>query len=152
MPNGENAAAATEPSVSLVGGDPTVRHARQLMLRSEQYDVRAYATREALLADPRSRDCDCIVLDLEMTSVDGLDLLRKLRANNWGGKALVLCAVAPDGPLLREVAHDGDTVLNHDVGDQTLLTAIAALVDRASRSGDSLTRAPLPKASLAPGF
>lgn len=129
MPNGTNAAISTEVAVSLVAGDQNVRHARQLMLRSEHYDVRSYATREALLADPRSRTCDCIVLDLEMKSVDGLDLLRKLRANGWHGKALFLYAVAPDGLTLQEAARHGDTVLKHDVGDQTLLTAIAASID-----------------------
>ena len=66
--------------VSLVDGDSTVRHARQLMLRAEDYDVRSYATCAALLADPRSRDYQCIILDLEMEEIDGIDRVDVERA------------------------------------------------------------------------
>ena len=61
--------------VSLVDGDSDIRHARQIMLRSERYDVRSYATCAALLADPRSRGYACIVVDIHMPEVDGLKLL-----------------------------------------------------------------------------
>ncbi|BCA63980.1 hypothetical protein MC45_00120 [Sphingomonas sp. HMP9] len=116
--------------VSLVDGDPSVRRARQLMLRAERYEVRSYATCAALLADPRSRDYPCIILDLEMEEVDGMDLLRKMRASGWRGRALLLDGLNPGNPLLREAERHGDTVLSRNVGGQTLLTAVAASVDR----------------------
>lgn len=115
--------------VSLVDGDPTVRHARQLMLRSENYDVRSYATCAALLADPRSRDYPCIILDLDMEHIDGLDLLREMRASGWRGKALLLDGLTPGDPLLQKAERHGDTILPHNVGNQTLLMAIAASID-----------------------
>jgi FixJ family two-component response regulator len=116
--------------VSLVAGEPAVRHARQLMLRSEKYNVRSYATCSALLADPRSRDYPCIILDIEMEHVDGFDLLSRMRATGWRGKALLLDGLAPSSPLLQEAERHGDVVLPRTVGDQALLTAIAASVDR----------------------
>lgn len=115
--------------VSLVDGDPTVRHARQLMLRSERYDVRSYATCAALLADPRSRDYPCIILDLEMEHISGLALLREMRASGWRGKALLLDGLTPANPMVRDAQRHGDTVLPQNVGDHTLLMAIAALID-----------------------
>lgn len=116
-------------SVSLVDGNPAVRHARQLLLRSERYDARSYPTCAALLADPRSRDDSCIILDLEMEEADGIDLLRKMRATGWRGKALLLDGLQPGSALLRIAELHGDKVLHRDVGDQTLLTAIAASID-----------------------
>lgn len=116
--------------VSLVDGDPAVRHARQLMLRSENYGVRSYATCAAFLADPRSRDYPCIILDLKMGAIDGPALLRKMRASGWRGKAVLLDDLEPDNLTLREAAGHGDTILKSNVGDQTLLTAIAASIDR----------------------
>lgn len=115
--------------VSLVDGDPVVRHARQLMLRSEKYEVRSYATCAALLADPRSRDYPCIILDLEMEDVDGQDLLRQMRATGWRGKALLLDGLHPDSPMLQEAERHGDLVLERTVGDRALLTAIAGSID-----------------------
>ncbi|MEZ0495750.1 response regulator [Sphingomonas sp. IW22] len=116
--------------VSLVDGDAAVRHARQLMLRSQDYDVRSYATCAALLADPRSRDYPCIILDLEMEDIDGPALLREMRASGWRGKALLLDGLAPGSPMLREAERHGDIVLARNISDGALLTAIAGSIDR----------------------
>lgn len=126
MSNHETSSYPPGIGVSLVDGDPAVRHARQLMLLSEGYDVRSYATCAALLADPRSRDCPCIILDLKMGDIDGFELLRNMRASGWRGKALVLGSRDPGSPLLQEAERHGDTVLLHNAGDQALLTAITA--------------------------
>ncbi len=116
--------------VSLVDGDPEVRHARQIMLRSQKFDVRSYATCSALLADPRSRDYVCIVLDVASDDVDGVMLLSQMRATGWRGKAILLDGDDPGGMLRRDVERHGDRVLDRGVGDRTLVTAIEASVDR----------------------
>lgn len=120
--------------VSLVDGDPGVRHARQLMLLAERYAVRSYATFAALLADPRSRDFPCIIVDLDLPGRDGMALLRAMRATGWRGHALLLTASDADRAVLHEAERHGDTILQRAVGEQALLTAIAVSVDR-SRSG-----------------
>jgi FixJ family two-component response regulator len=117
-------------SVSLVGGDATVRHARQIMLRSENYEVRSYATYAALLADPRSRDCSCIILDVAGDDVDGLALLAAMRATGWRGKAIVLDGAEPGITLGDNAERHGDRIFARQVGDRTLITAIEASVDR----------------------
>lgn len=130
MQNALKTPAADGIGVSLVDGDPAVRHARQLMLRSENYDVRSYATCAALLADPRSRDYPCIVLDLQMEGMDGPDLLREMRASGWRGKALLLDGIHPGSPMEQEAERHGDRILSRDVGDRALLSAIFATIDR----------------------
>lgn len=116
--------------VSLVGGDSNLRHARQIMLRSERYDVRSYATYAALLADPRSRDCPCIILDVASDDVDGVALLGQMRATGWRGKAILLDEPEPDGALRHDVERHGDRIFERGVGDRTLITAIEASIDR----------------------
>ena len=116
--------------VSLVDGDATIRHARQIMLRSERYDVRSYATCAALLADPRSRDYGCIVVDIDMPEVDGIALLRQMRASGWRGKGILLDGLEPGGTLMRNAERHGDRVLERTIADGPLLAAIAASVDR----------------------
>jgi FixJ family two-component response regulator len=116
--------------VSLVNGEPSVRHARQIMLRSENYDVRSYATCAALLADPRSRDCPCIVVDVEMESGDGMSLLREMRATGWRGKAVLLYGDQPASKLLEDAERQGDTLFAQTIADRILVAAIAATADR----------------------
>jgi FixJ family two-component response regulator len=130
------ALAADHVGVSLVDGDADIRHARQIMLRSERYDVRSYATCAALLADPRSRDYPCIVVDVEMQELDGLELVREMRASGWHGKAILLDGLDADGTLAREARRHGDEVFARGIGDRALVAAIAASV---SRGRDSWT-------------
>lgn len=122
--------------VSLVDGNPVVRRARQLMLRSENYDVRSYATCAALLSDMRSRDYCCIVLDVEMDDVDGIDLLAKMRASGWQGRAILLDGLEPGADVVREAARHGDLIQPRSIGDGSLLVAIAASLDRDDGGGN----------------
>ncbi len=110
--------------VSLVDGDPTVRRARQIMLRSEGYQVRSYSTSAALLGDPTSRTYPCIVLDAGLDGSDALDLIRQMRATDWQGTAILLAAFDSTGALTLEAALHGDIVFPGAVGDRTLTTAI----------------------------
>ena len=129
MPNDIETTSGDAIGVSLVDGESTVRRARQLMLRSEGYAVRSYPTCAAILADPQSRDYPCIILDLEMEDIGGMDLLRQMRASGWRGKALLLDGMDPSSPMVLEAERHGDTVLRRTVGDRMLLTAIAAAID-----------------------
>ena len=117
--------------ISLVDGDPVIRRARQIMLVSERYDVRSYATCAALLADPRSRDVSCIVVDVAGDSEEGggMAALHAMRASGWRGKAILLDSGPPLPALLHAAERHGDRILDRTTGDAPLLTAIAASID-----------------------
>lgn len=116
--------------ISLVDGDATIRRARQLMLRSEHYEVRSYVTCAAMLADPRSRACRCIVVDIDVNEGDGISLLREMRATGWHGTAILLDGLEPNSPLMRSAEKHGDKVLARTIADGPLVAAIAASLDR----------------------
>ena len=126
MPTESDPATAERVSVSLVDGDADVRHARQLMLRSENYDVTSYASCAGLLADPRSRGDACIVVDVKMRDGDGLTFLREMRASGWHGQAILLDGEDLTGKLAREASLHGDQVHHRDIGDRQLALAVAA--------------------------
>jgi len=116
--------------VSLVDGDAAVRRNRQLMLRAEGYEVRSYATCAALLADPRSRDYPCVVLDVDLHDAAGPGLLRDMRQSGWRGKAVLIDGVEPGSDEDRDAQRHGDRIVARGIGDPALLVQIAALVDR----------------------
>ena len=138
--------------VSLVDGDPVIRRARQIMLVSERYDVRSYATCAALLADPRSRDVSCIVVDVAGDGQccggeegggeegggeegggeegGGMAALHAMRASGWRGKAILLDSGLPLPALVHAAERHGDRILDRATGDAPLLAAIAASIDR----------------------
>jgi FixJ family two-component response regulator len=110
--------------VSLVDGDPAVRRGRQLMLRSEHYDVRAYSTCSALLADPGTLRTICLVADLDMPGIDGFDLVGQMRSAGWQGAAILL-ADRPAPDLAAPMSECGvQLVLPKGVADRILIDAI----------------------------
>jgi FixJ family two-component response regulator len=115
--------------VSLVDGDPIVRHERLLMLRSRNFNVRAYETCAALLADPASRNTSSIVVDLDMKNCEGLQLLRRMRASGWRGKAILLSGYNADNMVAREAKKQGDLILPRSLDDQSLVRAISGSAD-----------------------
>lgn len=125
--------------VSLVDGEPAVRRARQLLLRSEHYDVRSYATCEALLADPRARDYPCIVVDVHMIEGDGVDLLSSMRASGWHGSGILLDGILPGSDLMRDAERHGDRVLPRTITDGALVVAVGEAMDRGSSSESAST-------------
>lgn len=76
--------------IALVDGDPALRRARQLMLLSEHFDVRAYSTCDALLADPAAQRFACLIADVDMPGIGGFELITSLRATGWSGSAILL--------------------------------------------------------------
>lgn len=76
----------------LVEDDPGVRRSLQLLLHGRGFEVRAYASGLALLADPTALDAVCLVADYRMPEIDGLSMLKQLRGLGWRGQALMMTA------------------------------------------------------------
>lgn len=116
--------------ISLVDGDVAVRRARHLMLSAEGYGVRSYPTCAALLADPRSRDVACIVLDVDLHDAAGMGVLGTMRRDGWRGKAVLIDGIKPDSAEDRHARRHGDRIVPRDITDAALSSAIAAVIDR----------------------
>jgi FixJ family two-component response regulator len=69
---------AQDPVVFLVDDDEGVRKALARVLREEGWLVQAYESAEAFLARDVSAAAGCLVLDVTMPGLDGLELQRRL--------------------------------------------------------------------------
>lgn len=69
----------TRPVVHLVDDEDAVRRSIQLMLKVMGYDVLAHDSGTALLAGGDALQPGCILLDVRMPDVDGLEVQRRLR-------------------------------------------------------------------------
>ena len=66
------------PTIALVDDDPGVRKALSRVLRVEDWSVETFDSAEAFLADLGERPWACLVLDVSMPGLDGLELQRRL--------------------------------------------------------------------------
>ncbi len=94
--------AARGRSVIVVDDDDSMREAIDRLLGAAGFRHRAYSSAEALLADEASKWADCIVCDLRLPAMSGLDLLSELRSR--GGCPPLILITAHDTPGLREEA------------------------------------------------
>ncbi len=70
------------PTVFLVDDDAAVRDALAAFFRAEGLEVRAFESAEAFLAQCPPAAAGCLVLDVRMPGVSGLDLQRALGESN----------------------------------------------------------------------
>ena len=84
------------PKVLATDDDAAIRRSLQLLLHAKGYDAQSYTTASALLADDDARLADCIIVDYNMPDINGLSLLRALRANGWKGAAILITAYGND--------------------------------------------------------
>lgn len=66
-------------SVAVIDDDESVRTALVRLFRSVDYDALAFASAREFLEQFRDLTIDCVVLDLQMPEMTGLDLQRYLR-------------------------------------------------------------------------
>jgi FixJ family two-component response regulator len=65
--------------VAVIDDDESVRTALVRLFRSVDYDALPFASARAFLEEFRELTIDCVVLDLQMPEMTGLDLQRYLR-------------------------------------------------------------------------
>jgi len=65
--------------IAVIDDDESVRTALVRLFRSVDFDAFAFASARAFLREFRDLDVDCVVLDLQMPDMTGLDLQRYLR-------------------------------------------------------------------------
>ena len=77
-PDTRHASATPTPIIHLVDDDPSFRTAVTRLLRAAKYEVRGYASASEFLACDPWATPGCILLDLRMPGVSGLDLQQSL--------------------------------------------------------------------------
>jgi FixJ family two-component response regulator len=66
------------PHISVVDDDESLRHALVALVRSMGFRSTAFASAEDFLAAPELQDTQCLVTDIQMPGMSGIDLRRML--------------------------------------------------------------------------
>lgn len=83
--------------IAIVDDDESIRDSTKSLLRSVGHKVETYASAETFLDLVTLAQTECIVLDVRMPGMDGLELQRRLNASH------------PDIPIIFVTAHDDAT-------------------------------------------
>jgi two-component system, LuxR family, response regulator FixJ len=123
---------SSEPvgSVYIVDDDPAVRGALALLVESSGWEVAAYPSAEAFLGAYRRGDADCLVLDLQMPGMNGVELQQELAARGIDIPIIVITAFS-DHPLTLRAREAGAlTILTKPFKHEALLRSIKQALAR----------------------
>jgi len=116
-------------AIAIVDDDDAVRDALSLLLRMQGFATRDFASGESFLAWARDEPVDCVLLDLKMTGLSGLEVQATLTERGLAWPVVMLTAhgdVATTRAALKAGAFD---FIEKPFDDELLLRTIRAATD-----------------------
>lgn len=99
-----------EVLVAVVDDDESFRIAMIGLIRSLGYHAESYASAEAFLASANGREADCVISDVQMKGISGIELKHRLNAERCN-VPLILVSAHADAGLDKEAADIGAVAL-----------------------------------------
>ncbi len=94
------------PLVSVVDDDISVRKSLHRLIRSVRLDVTVFASAEEFLTAENPRKPDCLILDVRLPGISGVDLHRRLLAARYNVPVIFITAHASDDRARSDAASD----------------------------------------------
>lgn len=116
--------------VSIVDDDENVRLATCSLLRSLGCDVRVYASAEAFLDSGRLGDVNCVISDVQMPGMGGIEMQRKLNELESAPPIIFISAFGSEARRKEALANGALCFLDKPVNGD----AILACLEKLSRS------------------
>jgi FixJ family two-component response regulator len=130
------AMAEISPWIAIVDDDPSVLKALSRLLRTRAFDVRTYGSAQEFLAALPCGPPECLIVDLQMPEMTGLELLQHLMSRDIQVPTIVITA---HGDVRERYKSAGAVAfLLKPLQD----TALFAAIDLARKAASSLGREP----------
>ena len=113
-------------AVSVVDDDESLRRSLGNLLRSVGLGVQTFASAEEFLRSAQRENTRCLVLDLRLTGMSGLDLLRHLAVADSHIPVVVLTAHGDDELRWRSLRAGAVAFLDKPFRSDALLDAVRA--------------------------
>ena len=114
------------PVISIVDDDDSLRASLENLIRSFGFRAQGFPSAEAFLASRRARDTACLILDVRMRGMNGLELQRRLSAENWRTPVIFITSHADDHAQARALEAGALAFLYKPCREEDLLRAVEA--------------------------
>ena len=121
-----------EPLVSIVDDDVSVRRSTRRLLLSSGLRAEAFASAEDFLQSGRVAETACLLLDVRMPGMDGLELQRRLSETDRMIPIIFLSARASEEEERRALRAGAAEFLRKPVSKEALLNAIRAVLENSN--------------------
>ena len=96
------------PVISIIDDDESVREAIESLIKSVGLGARVFSSAEDFLNSNRIKETSCLILDIRMPGMSGLELQRRLAAEGFGVPIIFISAHSDD--QIRAQAMDAGAV------------------------------------------
>jgi len=127
--------------VHLVDDDEDVRRALAFLLATAGLEVRVYESAAALLENFDTAQSGCVVSDVRMPGMDGIQLLRHLRKKGVTLPVIIMTGHADVALAVGAMKAGAVDFIEKPFSDDVLLAAIAAALKQQGNPGQSVSEA-----------
>ena len=118
------------PIVFVVDDDASVRESLELLVRCEGWQPKTFASAQEFLASPRGLVPNCLVLDVSLPGLNGLELQKRIAVERTD-MPIIFITGHGDVPMTVQAMKAGAVeFLTKPFNDDVLLTAIRAALER----------------------
>ena len=122
----------TTPIVFVVDDDISVRESLDTLIRFAGWQPQTFASAEEFLAHPRVRAPNCLILDVSLPNLNGLDLQKLIAADRLDMPIIFITGYG-DVPMTVQAMKAGAVeFLTKPFDDEVLLAAIQHAIERSS--------------------
>jgi len=114
------------PLISIVDDDDALRNSLDDLIRSIGFRTQGFPSADAFLSSNQARDTACLILDVRMPGMNGLDLQRQIVAANWRIPIIFITSHADDDARARALEAGAVAFLYKPFREEELLNAIDA--------------------------
>jgi FixJ family two-component response regulator len=124
----EEADVAEIPKIAVIDDDESVRDALESLLKSAGFKAEAFASATEFLNSGHLPGLACMILDVRMPGMSGIELQDRLIASRDGVPIIFISAHADEEARARALASGAIAFLVKPFSDEALLEAIEAAI------------------------
>jgi FixJ family two-component response regulator len=130
LPLQEGPVVSTLSVISVIDDDASVRAATNNLLSSHGYLVHTFASAEEFLQSARLDDSSCVIADVQMPVMSGLDLLTQLRAQGHTAPFIFITAFPDESVRARALKAGAICLLAKPFAGPALISCVETAVNR----------------------
>jgi FixJ family two-component response regulator len=112
------------PLISIVDDDDSLRNSLDNLIRSVGFRAQGFPSAEAFLSSNQVHDTACLILDVRLPGMNGLELQRRIVAANWRIPVIFITSHADGDARARALEAGAVDYLYKPFREEQLLNAI----------------------------
>jgi FixJ family two-component response regulator len=129
---------AKKDLISVVDDDESIRRATTLLIESFGFRAATFASAESFIKSDRLRDTSCLILDVKMPDMNGLELQSTLAAAGYGFPIIFVTAYDDKESRGRAIQAGAVAFLGKPFSDEQLLQTVRSALGHEDTSTKSM--------------